>query len=333
MRPAVSIIVPCYNEEATIGPLLEALFHQVYPRQQMEVIVADGLSQDRTREVIAAFQLTHPDFPVSIKDNPSRTIPAGLNIAAAAACGDILVRLDAHCIPVSGYVECCVDALEAGRGSVVGGVWHIQPGGKGFIAQAIALAAAHPLGVGDAMYRRGASEGPVDTVPFGAVRRSLFQQMGGFDESLLTNEDYEFYTRVREAGGVIWLDPAIRSTYIARATLAALARQYWRYGFWKLKMLQAHPRSLRWRQAVPPLFVLSLIVLGVLSIVLPLAGWVLLAEIALYLLALAAAGLHAAVTQSQPLLLPGLVLAIATMHFSWGSGFLWSLLSAPKRHG
>ncbi len=333
MPPAVSIIVPCYNEEATIGLLLEALLLQSYPRRQMEVIVADGLSQDRTREVIAAFQQTHPDLPVSIQDNPIRTIPSGLNVAAGAACGEVLVRLDAHCIPVPGYVGCCVDAIEAGKGSVVGGVWAIQPGGKGFIAQGIARAAAHPLGVGDAMYRLGAAEGPVDTVPFGAFRRSLYQQMGGFDEGLLSNEDYEFYTRVRAAGGVIWLDPAIRSTYIARATLPALARQYWRYGFWKLKMLQQHPRSLRWRQALPPLFVLSLLVLGIISIFLPVAGTVLLAEIALYVLALGAAGLHAAIRQSQPLLLPGLVLAIATMHFSWGGGFLWSIFSAPTRHG
>ncbi len=333
MPPAVSIIVPCYNEEATIGLLLEALLLQSYPRRQMEVIVADGLSQDRTREVIAAFQQTHPDLPVSIQDNPIRTIPSGLNVAAGAACGEVLVRLDAHCIPVPGYVGCCVDAIEAGKGSVVGGVWAIQPGGKGFIAQGIARAAAHPLGVGDAMYRLGAAEGPVDTVPFGAFRRSLYQQMGGFDEGLLSNEDYEFYTRVRAAGGVIWLDPAIRSTYIARATLPALARQYWRYGFWKLKMLQQHPRSLRWRQALPPLFLLSLLVLGIMSIFLPVAGTVLLAEIALYVLALGAAGLHAAIRQSQPLLLPGLVLAIATMHFSWGGGFLWSIFSAPTRHG
>jgi glycosyltransferase involved in cell wall biosynthesis len=333
MPPAISIIVPCYNEEASIGSLLEALLHQTYLRTQMEVIIADGLSQDKTRAVIALFQASHPDLPVHIKDNAARSIPAGLNAAAAAACGEILVRLDAHCIPVPEYVACCVDAIEVGKGSVVGGVWEIRPGGPGFVAESIARAAAHPLGVGDALYRLGAAEGPVDTVPFGAFRRSLFQQMGGFDEGLLTNEDYEFFTRVRQAGGVIWLDPAIRSTYIARATLPELARQYWRYGFWKLKMLQQHPRSLRWRQALPPLFVLSLLALGIISIFLPLAGLVLLAEIALYLLVLAAAGLHAAVRQSRPLLLPGLLLAIATMHLSWGSGFLWSIFFAPKRHG
>lgn len=299
----------------------------------MEVIVADGLSQDKTREVIAAFQRAHPDLPVHIEDNIRRTIPSGLNVAAAAACGEFVVRLDAHCIPIPEYAEFCVRAIEAGKGSVVGGVWDIRPGAAGFVAQGIAQAAAHPLGVGDAMYRIGAVEGPVDTVPFGAFRRSLFQQMGGFDESLLTNEDYEFNTRVRQAGGIVWIDPAIRSTYIARATLPALAQQYWRYGFWKLRMLLQHPGSLRWRQALPPLFVLSLIALGIISIFWPVARWVLLAEIALYVLALALAAAQAAVRQSRLLLLPGMLLAMATMHLAWGSGFLWSALSAPKRHG
>src|SRR5512140_1542984 len=111
MPPAISIIVPCYNEEATIGLLLDAILHQTYPRRQMEVIIADGHSQDKTRDVIAAFQKTHPDLCVRVKDNASRTIPAALNVAAGAACGDILVRLDAHCMPVPAYVECCVDGL------------------------------------------------------------------------------------------------------------------------------------------------------------------------------------------------------------------------------
>ena len=325
MPPSISIIVPCYNEEATIGLLLDAVFCQTYPLQLMEVVIADALSQDRTREVIAAFQETHPDLKVHIKENARRTIPTGLNLAAGAACGEILVRLDAHCMPIPEYVERCVTDLEQGRGSVVGGLWSIQPGAPGFIAQGIAQAAGHPLGVGDAMYRLGASEGVADTVPFGAFRRDLFMQLGGYDEGLLTNEDYEFYARVRQRGGVIWLDPQIRTTYFARATLPALARQYWRYGFWKLQMLRRHPGTIRWRQALPPAFVASLILLGVLSAFLPPARFLLLLESAVYLLALAMAGVQAAVRRRKPLLVLGLPLAIASMHLSWGTGFLWSL--------
>jgi hypothetical protein len=300
----------------------------------MEVIIADALSQDKTREIIASFQKNHPDLEVHIKDNVCRSIPTGLNLAGAAAHGEILVRLDAHCLPIPQYVERCVTDLEQGKGSVVGGVWSIQPGAKGFIAQGIARAAAHPLGVGDAMYRIGAHEGVVDTVPFGAFRRDLFTQLGGFDEALLTNEDYEFYTRVRQGGGVIWLDPQIQTTYFARPTLSALVKQYWRYGFWKVQMLRRHPGTIRWRQALPPAFIASLVILGLGSLFLPLAGILLLVELVLYLLALAAAGLQAASRQRQPLLMPGLMLAIAAMHLSWGSGFLWGLLAgSPRPHG
>jgi succinoglycan biosynthesis protein ExoA len=334
MPPTISIIVPCYNEQATIGLLLDAILQQTYPRRQMEVIIADGLSQDGTREVIAAFQANHPDLVVHIKDNKGRTIPSALNTACAMACGDIIIRLDAHSIPTPQYAERCVDAIENGKGSVVGGVWSIRPGASGFIADGIAQAASHPLGVGDAMYRLHPNEGPVDTVPFGSFRRSLFQQVGGFDESLLTNEDYEFNTRVRLGGGVIWLDPAICSIYVARASLAALARQYWRYGYWKLKMLQRHPGSVRWRQALPPLFVASLIGLGCLSIFLPPARFLLFVEVCLYLISLACAGFLLAVRHRALLSVLGLPLAIATMHLSWGGGFLWSLASRrTSSHG
>jgi glycosyltransferase involved in cell wall biosynthesis len=334
MPPLISIIVPCYNEQATIGLLLDAISRQTYPRRQMEVVITDGHSQDATREVVAAFQEAHPDLALCVADNASRTIPSGLNQAAALARGEIIIRLDAHSIPIPEYVERCVDAIENGKGSVVGGIWVISAGGEGFIAAGIAEAAGHPLGVGDAMYRLRPNAGVVDTVPFGAFRRSLFQDMGGFDESLLTNEDYEFNTRVRQSGGLVWLDPEIRSTYIARSSLTALARQYWRYGYWKLKMLLRHPTSMRWRQALPPLFVASLLGLGLSSLFLPSARFLLLLEVIIYLLTLAAAGLAAAVHRDKPLLALGLPWAILTMHLAWGSGFLWSLLSIPfKNHG
>jgi glycosyltransferase involved in cell wall biosynthesis len=198
--PLVSVIVPCYNEQDTIRPLLEAICRQTYPRQQIEVIVADGLSTDLTREVIAGFQCDNPDLNLVLVDNPKRIIPAGLNRALEAARGDIIVRLDAHSVPYPDYVMSCVEALEAGYGESVGGVWEIRPGGEGWLARSIAAAAAHPLGVGDARYRLGGEAQVIDTVPFGAFRRSLVGQVGFFNETLLTNEDYEFNVRVRQAG-------------------------------------------------------------------------------------------------------------------------------------
>lgn len=328
MLPKVSIIVPCYNEQSTIRLLLEALCEQTYPRLEMEVIIADGLSTDGTRDAITAFQKDVPDLSVRVVENRNRSIPAALNRAIEASRGEILVRLDGHSRPYPDYVANCIAAHQAGRGDNVGGVWEILPGADTWMAKSIAAAAAHPLGVGDALYRHARFAAEVDTVPFGSFRRSLIDRVGFFDESLLTNEDYEFNARIRKFGGKIWLDPAIRSIYFARSTLADLVRQYWRYGFWKWRMLRRYPGTLRWRQALPPLFVLTLIILLVLSPLVPVARLLLAAELLLYFFIMILAGFRAGLRERSAYLVMGLPLGIFAMHASWGSGFLWSMLSA-----
>ena len=332
--PKVSVIVPCYNEQATIRLLLEALHGQTFQRGEMEVVIADGMSQDGTRAEIAAFQRDFPDLEVRVVDNTRQTIPSGLNRAIEASRGGIIVRSDAHSKPHGEYVANSVRALEEGRGENVGGVWEILPGAATWIAKSIAVAAAHPLGVGDALYRHAKHAAYVDTVPFGSFRRELIERVGLFDESLLTNEDYEFNARVREAGGRIWLDPSIRSVYFARSTLLELARQYWRYGFWKWKMLRRYPHTLRWRQALPPLFVSSLLGLALFSLFSPFARLALGGELMVYFSIMILAGLHSAFRRRIPWLVLGLPLAIPVMHSAWGSGLLWSILeSSMKKNG
>ena len=330
MQPKVSIIVPCYNEQATIRLLLEALRAQTFPCSDMEVIISDGMSQDGTRDAIAAFQRDFSDLEVRVIDNTVRTIPAGVNRAIEASRGGIIVRLDAHSKPYPDYVANCVKAHVEGRGDNVGGVWEIHPGAQTWIAKSVAVAAAHKLGVGDAMYRLAASASEVDTVPFGSFRRELIQKIGMFDETLLSNEDYEFNTRIRKSGGRVWLDPSIRSIYFARSTLMELIRQYWRYGFWKWRMLRRYPDTLRWRQALPPVFVLSLITLLLVSFFVPFMAWFLIAEILFYFFVLFLAGVRVALKHRKLFLLPGLPLAISAMHISWGSGFLWSMLTSSN---
>lgn len=328
MPPKVSIIVPCYNEQSTIRLMLEAIRAQTFPCSEMEVIISDGMSTDGTRDAVAAFQKEFPDLEVRLVDNALRTIPSGVNRAIEAARGEIIVRSDAHSKPYPDYVANSVQALEEGRGDNVGGVWDIHPGAQTWVAESIAVAASHKLGVGDAMYRLTASAAAVDTVPFGSFRRSLFEKIGMYNEALLTNEDYEFNARIRKSGGRVWLDPSIRSVYFSRSTFVELIRQYWRYGYWKWRMLRRFPDTVRWRQALPPLFVLSLLSLVLLSAFLPFFRWVLAAEVLVYFFILFLAGAHAALKHRKPYLLPGLPLAISMMHISWGSGFLWSMLTS-----
>ena len=324
--PPVSIIIPCFNEQATIRKLLEAIYAQTFPRADLEVVIADGMSTDGTRAEIEAFADSHTDLHIVVIDNSERHIPAGLNCALKETRGEIIVRMDAHSMPYPNYIERSVACLEAGLGENVGGVWEIRPSAETWVAQSIAIAAAHPLGVGDALYRQARKSALVDTVPFGAFKRELLALVGFFDETLLTNEDYEFNARILKSGGKIWLDPSIRSVYFARATLSGLAKQYFRYGFWKWRMLRRYPYTLHWRQGLPPLFVISLIGLGISGIFLPLVRVLLALEIILYAITLVAAGIHAVFKQKKFFLVIGLPLAISFMHVSWGAGFLWSMI-------
>jgi succinoglycan biosynthesis protein ExoA len=324
--PSVSIIIPCYNEQATIQKLLEAVYAQTFPRADLEMVIADGRSTDGTRTQIAAFADAHPDLHIAMTDNPVKSIPAALNCALKETQGEIIVRLDAHSVPYPDYIERCVADLQAGLGENVGGIWEIHPGAPTGIAQSIAVAASHPLGVGDALYRHTGKASQVDTVPFGAFKRELLALIGFYDETLLTNEDYEFNARIRQSGGKVWLDPAIRSVYFARPSLSALARQYSRYGFWKWRMLRRYPETLRWRQGLPPLFVLSLLAGVALAIFLPIFRILLAAEVLVYGFVLVAAGVHASIKKKKAFLVFGLPVAIATMHIAWGAGFLWSMI-------
>jgi glycosyltransferase involved in cell wall biosynthesis len=328
-QPEVSIIVPCYNEGETIQLLLDALLLQSYPTAQMEVVIADAMSEDSTRAKIADFADTHPELKIVIVDNLARTIPAGVNAAAKAARGIYLVRMDAHSVPDREYVAASIRLLKDGIADNVGGVWEICPGEDTCLARAIAAAAAHPLGAGDALYRIAKKAAYVETVPFGAFLKTTFEKVGRFDESLLSNEDYEFNTRIRLNGGKVWLDPQIHSKYFARKNLRQLARQYWRYGFWKYKMLKRYPDSLRWRQAIPPVFTFFIFLLALLSIFSGFARIILATGLGFYLAVLLLFSSIESIKRKN-ICYQLMVLPILIMHFSWGGGFLSSILDLSK---
>jgi glycosyltransferase involved in cell wall biosynthesis len=331
MTPMVSLIIPCFNEEATISALLDAIHEQTFPLSNLEVVIADGMSTDGTRGEIEAYASQHPELTIHLIDNQQRIIPAALNVAIEAARGNVIIRLDAHSAPRPDYVERCLAVLEETRAANVGGVWEIQPSTETWIARSIAAAASHLLGAGDARYRISGESGPVDTVPFGAFRREWLEKVGPFNAELLTNEDYEYNVRLRKAGGVVWFDPSIRSIYFARPNLRSLVRQYWRYGYWKVRMLRLYPGTLRWRQALPPIFVLSTIIMAALAFPFPLARLLLTVQLGAYMLITTFAGLQESIHRKDMGLILGFPPAIWTMHFSWGTGFLWSVLKGGLR--
>ncbi|MGD8603337.1 MAG: glycosyltransferase family 2 protein [Anaerolineales bacterium] len=331
--PRVSVIVPCYNEEHTINGLLDALDQQTLPGSQFEIVIADGLSTDQTRSVIrTAAQRLH-SLDIHIVDNPERNIPSALNQAIAAARGEVIIRLDAHSKPAPDYLERCLELLKQTGAANVGGIWQIEPFDRSWIARSIAAAASHPLGAGDARYRVGGEAGEVDTVPFGAYPRQWLEKVGPFNENLLTNEDYEYNVRVRQKGGAIWFDPSIRAIYYARASFTQLARQYARYGYWKARMLLENPTSLRWRQALPPLFVLSALVLLAAGPFFLLARGLLAVQLVGYGLITTMAGLVVALRKEDLQLALGFPIALWIMHFTWGGSFLWSVITGLFRRG
>ena len=323
----VSVIVPCYNEAATIKGLLQGLSEQSFDLEQLEVVIADGGSTDGTVDVIEEFRKQHPELELRVIHNPNQTIPAGLNKAISEANGSTIVRLDAHSRPNVDYIQRSMEILGATQVANVGGMWQIRASDDGMMSRSIATAAASWLGAGDARYRVGGEAGPVDTVPFGVYPREWLEKVGPFDETLLTNEDYEYNYRLRQAGGVVWFDPRIRSVYFARESINALLRQYARYGFWKSRMLLKHPGSLRLRQLIPGAFVSTVLILAIVSLF-SAGAWPLLATVlGIYIAAVLTAGVYSAGRMRDIGMLVGYPIAIAVMHFAWGGAFLWGLLT------
>lgn len=246
--------MPLRNESSHITQTLSAVLTQDYPADKLEILIADGMSSDDTREKIGA--LSSP-FPVILIENPGRIVPTGLNLALRRAKGEIIIRVDGHTVIAPDYVRQCVEALRRSGAQNVGGRMNAQ--GRGIFGQLVALATSTPFGVGGARFHYSDAEEWVDTVYMGAWPRAVFEQIGLFDEELVRDQDDEFNYRLRAHGGRILLSPFIRSAYAVRSTPHALWRQYYQYGLWKIRVLQKHPRQMRPRQFIPPAFVLSLL--------------------------------------------------------------------------
>ncbi|MFN8530444.1 MAG: glycosyltransferase family 2 protein [Anaerolineae bacterium] len=317
--PLVSVIMPVRNEESFIERSLGAVLAQDYPADRIEVLIADGMSDDRTREIVRALDVDHR---VTILDNPARIQSAGMNQAIEAAKGDILIRVDGHTIIAPDYVRECVSALAETGAQNVGGP--MNPVGITPMGKAIAAAGKSSFAVPSAFHVSQKAQF-TDTVYMGAWPKSLFATVKGYDEALVINEDYELNVRIRKAGGKLYFTPKIQSQYYGRQTLGALAKQYYRYGIGKTETLRLHPGSLRPRQLVAPAFVVGLIGGAVLSLISVwfFALWLL--GIAAYLALALIFTIKAAGTRDLGLLWR-MPLVFATIHLSWGVGFWVGLL-------
>lgn len=321
MLPLVSVIIPCRNEARSIERCLDSLFACGYPLDRVEVIVADGLSTDGTRELLALYPR------VRILDNPARITPRALNLAIEAAQGDYILRVDAHSILQPGYIHALIAFLETHPEAWgAGGQMDTQPETPGPFAEPVAIVLSHPFGVGNSGFRTLsglADPVPVDTVFNCCWRRKVFHRIGLFHEQLVRSQDIEFSRRIARADGTLWLVPQARTTYFARSTFASYLRHNWTNGIWSI-LPAAYTGFLpvRLRHLVPLLFATSLLVSTLLALATGLA-WLPWLPALPYLLVNLAASLHAAVKRAQPNLVLLLPAAFAGLHLAYGLGSLW----------
>jgi glycosyltransferase involved in cell wall biosynthesis len=327
----IGVVIPCRNEAHWIAEVLDALLEQ--DRRPDEVVVVDDGSTDGTGAEVDRWRLTNQSMPLRIIAGQARGVAAAVNTGIAALGTDVVVRLDGHCRPAADYVRRTSELAVSPGVGVAGGAWTIRPSAESTEAAAIAIAVEHPLGSGGAAYRRPSpvqqaaveSVESVDTVPFGCFRRSLWRELGGLDERLWSNEDYDFNFRVRQRGLQVALDPAIRCTYYARPTLATLARQYGRYGWWKARMLAHHPQSIRWRQLIPSMLVPGLLVCSIGLMLRDERLWPIL--LAAYPAVVILGAVHAALTHRRLAAAGWIAAAFFTIQLMWSAGFWASMLS------
>ena len=318
--PLVSVIIPCRNEAGCIEACVRSALAQAEPLGGFEIIVADGMSQDGTREVLR--KTANSDPRLKVIDNPGKTASPGLNAAIRAAKGSIILRMDAHTEYASDYIRQCVEALQSSGADNVGGPARTKP--RTYLERAIAAAYHSPFSVGGAKFHDVNYEGSVDTVTYGCWRRSAFERFGYFDEELVRNQDDEHNLRITRGGGMVWQTPKIVSRYQIRGSLQKLFKQYMQYGYWKVRVIQKHKLPASPRHLVPGAFVLFLILTGIGGFFSKAVLVLFLVTLALYLAAILIASVFTAL-RTQYTLFPAVLLVFPCYHFGYGCGFLRGL--------
>lgn len=313
MEPKVSIIIPCRNEERYIVKNIASILAQDY-LGELEVIVVDGMSTDKTRELVLNFD----DSRVKLVENEAQFTPHALNLGVKNATGEIFIILGGHAFLTEGFVRKNVKILQADRsvGCAGGQILNIH---ENKASELISKAMTSPFGVGNATFRTGGKAGFVDTVAFGAYWKRIHDEIGGFDEDLVRNQDDEYNYKVVKAGYKIYFDPAIISNYFVRGSYAKLYRQYYQYGYWKVYVNTKHKTITTIRQMIPLFFVLGLVGGVLLSLIWPLFWLVFLSGIGAYQLLAIASGIRVGKSVLEGL---RIALVFPILHFSYGLGYL-----------
>jgi glycosyltransferase involved in cell wall biosynthesis len=318
----ISFILPIRNEVQSIEKTIQSICSQTIDND-FEIIVADGMSTDGTSEIIEGYSKN--DERIHIINNPDRIVSTGFNRALSRAKGNIIIRVDGHCEIELDYIQKCLGCLEKINADCVGGATeHVA---SGLVGKSIKLAQSSFFGVGGVSFRKNIEKGQyVDTLAFGAYKREVFDQLGGYDEELVRNQDDEFNFRMIQNDMKIWLDPSIKSTYTPRNSFMSLFKQYFQYGFYKVRVMQKRKGLASWRHLVPIVFVLSLLIGFFLFIIKSDPFFLFLVGMPYLLFSLICTLLEIFKSPKHVFSLTLIPLTFFILHFSYGLGFLLGLV-------
>ena len=323
--PFVTIILPIRNERQYITSALISIFNQNYPENKIELLIADGCSTDGTTEIIKNFQKNH--LNIQLIENFGEIVSEGFNLALSQSIGEYILRIDGHSEIPPNYLKNCIELMIKGRADIVGGC--IETLSRGVVGRAISVAQASLFGVGGVKFRNSqqSKAGFVDTLAFGLHKRELFAELGGYDEEMIYNQDDEFNFRVTQAGKKIWMNPILKTKYIARSNYKKLFKQYFNYGLYKVRGFQKRGRIFSIRHLIPSLFLgglLSSFLIGYLyNYFFPfniLLGTYIITNI-----------IYSIVKSTSYLMIPFIFISFCVLHISYGTGLIWGLLKFSNK--
>ncbi|MEW5766345.1 MAG: glycosyltransferase family 2 protein [bacterium] len=330
--PSVSIIIPCRNEERFIGKCLDSIIAQDYPKDKLEVLVVDGMSEDETKKGVSEYSQKYPF--IRLLENQKRVTPVAMNIGIKNAKGDLIVMINSHAVIDSDFLINGVKYLNKTNADAVGGMLNTINEGDDIVSRAIPFAADSIFGAGGKRYRSRTNEGFVsDTLPYCLYKKEVFSKIGLIDEELIRDQDEEFNYRLIKNGGRIYFSPLIKSHLHLRPSLKKLWCQHYQYGYFKPLVAQKVGAVLTWRQLIPSVFVGSLIMCGILSFLIKPFLWIFLLIILSYLTANLGFSLLLSVKRGLKHLMV-LPIAFVTLHLSYGVGYLKGIVDfiVLKKH-